>query len=111
MDHSCFIQSAFQTPESPDCAGRRIETIEEYGTILGEEFQIVRKDCQSVLADFRVGCVSVFYIDLPVQKRQVTQRMIDPPHVRHTQPISLLKRAPSVVSAEKFMRQPQLQFR
>src|SRR5258708_28318971 len=58
-----------------------------------------------VFRDFCVGRISVFHINLPADKRVVTERVIDPNHALRIQSIELSERAPAILSIQKFVRQ------
>jgi len=63
------------------------------------------------VSDLRVGRVRVFDVDRSVRERGVTKRVIDSDEAVRIQLVLLRQRSPAILSIQKFVSQPKLQFR
>src|SRR6266568_981457 len=72
---------------------------------------IVFQCYEIVFSDLRVGRVRVFDVDRTVRERGVTKRVIDSDDALRIQLVMLRQRSPAILSIQKFVGQPKLQFR
>ena len=86
---------------------RQIQAIKENGLVLREKLKVVGLYHQIVLANLRVGRISVLNVDRAFAKRFVAESMIDADHVLPGEPIGFAQRLPTVAAVEKLVGQTE----
>src|SRR5205823_14359180 len=108
-NHSGFINRIGQVIQGMSGLWRQLFAIEEYGFVLRKEMQVINQSNEPVIADFRIGRVSIFDIDLSFRQCGITESVIDPENLRGGELITLAHRSPAIAALKKFMGQPELQ--
>ena len=89
MNHSRFAQGALKASQGIDGRSGSSQPKQEYRPILRKEVQIVLQNYQIIFANFCVGCVSVFHVDLSVEQGDVAERVVDSADVGHVQLVTV----------------------
>ncbi len=96
LDHALLVQGSFELSQSCDRVRRQRQPIEKHRFVLREELKIVLQHEQIVLADFRVGRVSIFDVDRAIPKGRVAETVIDSRDVLGGEFILLRERPPAI---------------
>src|SRR5438128_57275 len=95
-NHSGFINRIGKLIQGMSGLCRQRFAIEEYGFVLRKEMQVINQSSQSVIADFRIGRVSVFDINLTFRQGGITESVIDPEYFRGRELVTLAQRSPAI---------------
>ena len=106
-NHPCFIDRIGKIIQGVCRLRRQRFAIEEHGLVLRKKMQVINQRNESVIADFRVGRISVFHVDLTFRQRGVAESVIDSENLSGRELITLTQWSPAVAAVEKFVGQPK----
>ena len=97
-NHPRFINRIGKIVQRVRRLRRQCFAIQEHRLVLRKKGKIVDQRNQSVIADFRIGRISVFDIDLAFGQGAVAERVIDAENLSRRQLIPRTQWPPSVVA-------------